>query len=98
MWNVLDEFGAHGLPLGALVLVKIIAGVGYPLQALVVVIFEGWLPSSRLGPLLLFFFVAGYLKVQPGVSTIYRNIYIYKYIYIYREKNTYIYIYIYIYI
>jgi hypothetical protein len=83
MWNVLDEFGAHGLPLGALVLVKIIAGVGYPLQALVVVIFEGWLPSSRLGPLLLFFFVAGYLKVQPGVSTIYRNIYIYIYKYIY---------------
>jgi hypothetical protein len=40
MWNVLDEFGAHGLPLGALVLVKIIAGVGYPLQARVGVIFE----------------------------------------------------------
>ena len=68
MWNVLDEFGAHGLPLGALVLVKIIAGVGYPLQALVVVIFEGWLPSSRLGPRFSFCQVEVFAEHSPSES------------------------------
>ena len=62
----------HGLPTGGLrpghpLVVKIIAGVGYPCRVCVVVVSGGWLPLVVAGFLCLLFLGNGFQKAVPGM-------------------------------